>query len=134
MNEKEFEYALSALGGDLDRWSEAERQAALALIASSAEAARMLADTRIVEDAVAAAAAIPASGALAARIVAMAAGRGEQAIFSITPGGIAGAFAGSLGLAGIGYAATAAIAGFVVPAAFLDAVSAIVATGIPGGF
>lgn len=134
MNRNELEERLQVLGGDLDRWPDAERRDALALVADDEEARRLLRDFRRADAAVAAAAAVPPAGDLAARIVAMATDRGEQAIFEVTPAGVAGVLAGSLGLAGAGYVAAAAIAGVIVPAALLDMAFAMVVSGIPGGF
>ena len=133
MNRDQFEELVLLHGADLQRWPAGLREAAQARIASSDEARRLMNAARAADEAVLAASRVAPSGDLAARIVAAATGD-EQAIFNVTPAGIAGALAGSLGLAGIGYAATAAIAGLVVPTVLLDTVSAVVATGMPGGF
>lgn len=133
MNRDQFEELLLLHGADLRRWPTGLGEAAQARIASDEEARRLLDAARAADAAVLAASHVAPSGDLAARIVAAATGD-EEAIFNVTPAGVAGALAGSLGLAGIGYAATAAIAGLVVPAALLDIVSAVVASGMPGAF
>lgn len=133
MNRDEFETLLLIHGGDAGRWPEDARQSALDLVATDAEAARMLDTARRSDEIVLVASAVGPSGALAARIVA-ATGGDEQAIFNVTPAGIAGALAGSLGIAGVGYVASAAIAGVIVPAALIDTVSLIVSSSVAGGF
>ena len=134
MNRDEFETLLLIHGGDAGRWPGDARQSALDLVATDAEAARMLDTARRTDEIVLAASAVGPSGALAARIVAAATGGDEQAIFNVTPAGIAGALAGSLGIAGVGYVASAAIAGVIVPAALIDTVSLIVSSSVAGGF
>lgn len=133
MDRDQFEQFLLAHGGDPDRWPHGRRDAALALISTDDEARRMAAAIGRVDRSVQAAAAVGPAGDLAARILAIATGD-EKAIFDVTPAGIAGVLAGSLGLAGIGYAATAAVAGLIVPAALLDTVATVVASGVAGGF
>jgi len=134
MDRQEFENRLLSLGGDLDRWPEAERREALALLGADAEARRMLEEIRRTDEAVLAAAVISPAGQLAARILSAASGDADRAAFSITPAGIAGALAGSAGLAGLGYVAAAGIASVVAPAALFDLVSAVSAGAISGAF
>jgi len=134
MDRREFENRLLSLGGDLDRWPDAERREALALTHADAEARRMLEDVRRTDEAVLAVSAVSSAGQLAARILSSVSGEADRAAFSITPAGVAGALAGSAGLAGLGYAAAAGIASFVAPAALFDLVSAVSAGAISGAF
>lgn len=133
MNRDQFENLLLLHGADPERWPAEFRDEARRLVASDAGARRLAETVRGVDGAVLAASAVAPSGDLAARVVAAATGS-EPAAFDVTPAGLAGVLAGSLGLAGIGYVAAAAIAGLVVPAALFDTVSAVIATGIPGAF
>jgi len=134
MNRQEFENRLLALGGNLDRWPDSERREALALVAADADARLMLEDVRRTDEAVLSAADVSPNGHLAARILSAVSGDADRAAFSITPAGIAGALAGSAGLAGLGYVAAAGIASFIAPAALFDLVSAVSAGAFPGAF
>ncbi|GAB4352826.1 MAG: hypothetical protein Kow0026_10620 [Oricola sp.] len=134
MNRDQFEKLLLIHGSDTGRWPGADRDAALALAARDSRAKAMLEAARRIDAAVVEASAVWPSGELAARILAAAAADGERAAFDITPAGIAGFVAGSAGLAGVGYAVAAAIAAAVVPVGIMDALTAVAASGLPGGF
>ena len=73
------------------------------------------------------------SGELAAVILGAAARESERAAFDITPAGVAGVIAGSAGLTGAGYAIAAAIAATMIPDGVVETLSAIMASGMPGG-
>lgn len=134
MNMEQLDQLLLLHGGDIDRWPESDRLAALALATENPAARRLIETASAADRSVRLASEVAPSGTLAARIVAAATGGGEEAIFNVTPAGVVGALAGSIGLAGIGYAATAALAALIVPVALLDTVTAIVGSGVPGGF
>lgn len=134
MDRQEFENGLLALGGDLDRWPDAERREALALLETDPDARLLLESVRRADDAILSVTAVSPSGHLAARILSALAGDADRPAFAITPAGIAGALVGSAGLAGLGYVAAAGIVSFVAPAALFELATAVSMSSFPGGF
>jgi anti-sigma factor RsiW len=134
MNREKFQQLLDLHGADLGRWPQAERTAAETVLADDPEMQSLFETTRRADKTVRVASRVPSSGALAAQIVASASRDGERPAFVVTPVRTVLALAGSVGIAGAGYAAAASLAAFVIPGAALDALSVFAAGGFPGAF
>ena len=133
MNKDQFEELLLIHGGDPERWPAGDRADALAFVASGNEGQAMLKAARALDAAVLSASVVRPSGELAAVILGAVSRESERAAFDITPAGVAAAIAGSAGLTGAGYAIAAAIAATMIPDGVVETLSAILASGMPGG-